>query len=374
MEPSIPEQHVQPAPIVFDASLLDMDSIPKLQPTRYANNAGGFVTGFDIYSKEEIEKKNARAQRFGAEAVGETKPTEPVKAAKTGKWNKSKGKTLELELQEERVDPTLESEYRPQAIHMYGTDELSTKDIMRYFGEYQPSFIEWINDSSCNVVWDDEFTAKRALRGMGTPLPPGSLMSEHPDVENIAVDNEEKVGCWWMKARAHELAPNLLIRLATKADVKKPGAAKRSLYYLTHGNPHATDMALFFDQGKKKKKKRKGKGRRGSRDQDMDDFEDDLPGPPVSAGLKARLGTTEYTGPEMEPKPDPGPVEPSEISVFARLEKRVPSQLVQRMNPDFDPESAPRGIFGRNVETPIKQEPGLSSGPQSVTTPVTVKR
>ena len=32
-------------------------------------------------------------------------------------------------------------------------------------------YVEWLEDSSCNVLFD-QFTAKRAIFGMGKPLPP----------------------------------------------------------------------------------------------------------------------------------------------------------------------------------------------------------
>jgi hypothetical protein len=33
---------------------------------------------------------------------------------------------------------------------------------MAYFAEYGPVFVEWINDTSCNVVFADEHTARRS--------------------------------------------------------------------------------------------------------------------------------------------------------------------------------------------------------------------
>ena len=35
-----------------------------------------------------------------------------------------------------------------------------------------PKIVEWINDSSANVLFADGPTAKRAVAGMGKPLPP----------------------------------------------------------------------------------------------------------------------------------------------------------------------------------------------------------
>ena len=51
---------------------------------------------------------------------------------------------------------------------------MSTKECLQYFGEYGPKNVEWIDDSSCNVVFRDDTSAKRAIFGMGKPIPTGS--------------------------------------------------------------------------------------------------------------------------------------------------------------------------------------------------------
>lgn len=81
---------------------------------------------------------------------------------------------MEVDLLEERrpLPPPGAVARRPEAIHVYGVDVLSTSDILRYFSEWGPTFVEWLDDSSANVIFADEFTAKRALVGRGKPLPP----------------------------------------------------------------------------------------------------------------------------------------------------------------------------------------------------------
>ena len=73
---------------------------------------------------------------------------------------------------EERKEPGPDIPRRPEAIHLYGVDCMSNSDCLSYFGDYGPTFVEWIDDSSCNILFEDEFTAKRALIGRGKPLPP----------------------------------------------------------------------------------------------------------------------------------------------------------------------------------------------------------
>lgn len=57
-------------------------------------------------------------------------------------------------------------------VHVYGVDLMSTKDLLSYFGDYAPTYVEWINDSSCNVCFADEFSSVRAIVGLGEVLAP----------------------------------------------------------------------------------------------------------------------------------------------------------------------------------------------------------
>ena len=86
---------------------------------------------------------------------------------------------------EERKEPGADIPRRPEAIHLYGVDCMSNSDCLSYFGDYGPTFVEWIDDSSCNILFEDECTAKRALIGRGKPLPP----------ENSAPDTAGVIGC-----------------------------------------------------------------------------------------------------------------------------------------------------------------------------------
>ena len=92
----------------------------------------------------------------------------------------------------------LDAKIRPDAILIFGVNEMSTKDVFDYFQDYAPGSIEWIDDISCMpcyvafsistrfnsrsfcfiftclgiVVWEDENSAKRAFVNMGTVFTP----------------------------------------------------------------------------------------------------------------------------------------------------------------------------------------------------------
>lgn len=52
---------------------------------------------------------------------------------------------------------------RADTLHLYGTDSCSTDDVFAYFAAHDPAFVEWIDDSSCNVVFASAAAAARAL-------------------------------------------------------------------------------------------------------------------------------------------------------------------------------------------------------------------
>ncbi len=72
--------------------------------------------------------------------------------------------------------PTLDIERRYDTIFVQGVNiknglvPFNTADILNFFKEYGPSFVEWLNGEQFNVVFEDQFTAKRALEGLGEPL------------------------------------------------------------------------------------------------------------------------------------------------------------------------------------------------------------
>ncbi len=56
--------------------------------------------------------------------------------------------------------------FRREALHLFGVDELSTQEVFDYFKDFKAFAVEWINDSSCNVVWRNPVHAANALLGM----------------------------------------------------------------------------------------------------------------------------------------------------------------------------------------------------------------
>ncbi|XP_015670317.1 nuclear cap-binding protein subunit 3 [Protobothrops mucrosquamatus] len=224
---------------------------------RYENKAGSFVTGIDVTSKEAIEKKEQRAKRFHFR--GEINLAQ-------------RNVTLDRDMMKKAI-PKL----RLDTIYIYGVDEMSTQDIFAYFKEYPPAHIEWLDDTSCNVVWLDEVTATRALINMSSmpgeakiksqenckkieestkkekeesnsdeETEEGEVEDDHPsDTELDTLSQVEEDSLLRNDLRpASKLAKGnkLFMRFATRDDKKELGAARRSQYYMKYGNPNYGGM------------------------------------------------------------------------------------------------------------------------------------
>nr|XP_044600611.1 nuclear cap-binding protein subunit 3 isoform X4 [Equus asinus] len=226
---------------------------------RYENKAGSFITGIDVTSKEAIEKKEQRAKRFHFRSE--------VNLAQ-------RNVALDRDMMKKAIPKV-----RLETIYICGVDEMSTQDIFSYFKEYPPAHIEWLDDTSCNVVWLDEMTATRALINMSS-LPAldkirsrdanedkssekskkdkqedssdddeaeeGEVEDENSsDVELDTLSQVEEESLLRNDLRpANKLAKGnrLFMRFATKDDKKELGAARRSQYYMKYGNPNYGGM------------------------------------------------------------------------------------------------------------------------------------
>lgn len=68
------------------------------------------------------------------------------------------------------VDPRRPGGTRLNAVHVRGVTDMSTDDVLEYFKSYEPASIDWINDYACNVVWQRNQDAARALHELSRPL------------------------------------------------------------------------------------------------------------------------------------------------------------------------------------------------------------
>jgi len=109
----------------------------------------------------------------------------------------------------------------PTKIHIRGLDNLTTDNIRQFAGEYYSlddfQRVEWIDDTSANLIYESEQAAQEAL----------IALSDLPDGHNVAP----------LQMRSAKPLPSnsetqLYIRQATLADKKAPRAHERSRFYL----------------------------------------------------------------------------------------------------------------------------------------------
>lgn len=152
--------------------------------------------------------------------------------------------------------------HRLEAIHLRGTEDMSTQDVFEYFQGHSPASIEWINDYSCNVVWLESWQAAKAMLEKSHEViklisPNNSVNSETADhdmaTEETAIPPIPTPPGIWRKGQECLKAKALLLRFATRNDRKVKGAEKMSQYYRVHGNPNYGGLKGLISTSRKRR-------------------------------------------------------------------------------------------------------------------------
>lgn len=300
---------VEIIPVTDDAKNVDSEQIdvktfnsnnvqqPEIQlDSRYENRGGTFMTGVDIFSKEEKLKMEERAKRFGL--------TDKIK---NNLLNQEQDLYSSMGIVEDSENT---KNIRLNVIHMRGTEEMSTKDVFKYFEDYAPASIEWINDVSCNVVWLDNLSAARAILGLSKRIiglekqQTTKSLDGNPDEENNVTnddsviemdeDNEttnttkvtgedyisiKDINCplppgLWRKGIDYPKSKAIFLRFATRADKKQPNAEKMSEYYKKYGNPNFGGIKGILTESRKRMYKQIRQNKRKFKEEPQDDATD----------------------------------------------------------------------------------------------------
>ncbi|XP_069703890.1 nuclear cap-binding protein subunit 3-like isoform X2 [Periplaneta americana] len=273
---------------------------------RYENKGGAFVTGVDIFAKEEQNKLSERAKRFGLDPSD----MKPITEQQIIDLYKSLGM---------KDEDGIDKHFRLNALHVRGTEDMSTQDIFNYFKDYGPASIEWINDYSCNVLWLDNLSAARAMIGLSKHIdgledfhskadpfhkvekekgsdkenerdevvvveeieePDGNhivMVMERPeclddrDTNEFTEETPMNLDCdvvrasditipippgKWRKGATHPKAKCILLRFSTRTDKKQPQAEKMSEYYKKYGNPNYGGIKGLITSSRKRRYQR----------------------------------------------------------------------------------------------------------------------
>lgn len=184
----------------------------------------GFATGFDPSAPDQIALREKRAARFGVVHLSDKENQHQHGEA-------SSVPVVKTDLLERRRDVAVGESIRENVLHVFGVDDLSTAQVMTHFKEYGPTWCEWLNDSSCNVVFEDAFTLARVLRGMATTTeqlpdePPEKMDDGQGAGVGVAVAGEGQLTeeLKWKPAknvRKRDRLVPLWIRMATERDVR----------------------------------------------------------------------------------------------------------------------------------------------------------
>jgi len=57
---------------------------------------------------------------------------------------------------------------RPDVIHCYGVDFLSTKEVLEMFSKFDPKSVEWLDDSACNLVFENDVCLPKVFEALGS--------------------------------------------------------------------------------------------------------------------------------------------------------------------------------------------------------------
>ncbi|RYP20080.1 hypothetical protein DL765_003006 [Monosporascus sp. GIB2] len=159
----------------------------------------------------------------------------------------------------------------PTKVHIRGLDVLKPDDVKAYIAEHFPESpfekIEWIDDSSANLVFPSEPVAARALEALAVE-----------PIEDVALLPARQL----LPAKRYSQMPDiaLQVRLAVLSDKKQAGAAQRSRFYLLNPEYDPEERRRRNETRRYRDRAGSGYGRRRGRD-----FRDEEPTEPFDVNL-----------------------------------------------------------------------------------------
>lgn len=154
-------------------------------PEAVASAATGDVK---VEPKEDVEepptKKRPRQKKGDDDAKNEvTKKKNEEDAEGDEPGNEEDAMAPEAEPTHQRNEvPAGTTKFREDAVHVYGLDFLKTGHMEEIFGQFNHKYIEWINDSSANVVFRDAPSARKALESLSYAKAGDAPWCRTPDI------------------------------------------------------------------------------------------------------------------------------------------------------------------------------------------------
>lgn len=182
--------------------------------------------GFDMFAPDQIEKRAARKEKFGEvegiEDMSENLMSEDERQKRLERAKKYGVSTTEVaaevvmdvDVYENRRDAAATEELRPDTIYVYGTDKMATASVLGLFKGCAPKGVEWLNDSSANVVFNESSAVLHAIQSLCTPL---------------GAPTEDMLT--WHKYVADRKVKGIIVRHATTSDIKNKKGRSRNLWH-----------------------------------------------------------------------------------------------------------------------------------------------
>ncbi|KAI1792975.1 hypothetical protein LXA43DRAFT_301764 [Ganoderma leucocontextum] len=191
-----------------------------------------------------------------------------------------------------------ESPYRENAILLHGTpiSHLPTSNIFAYATHFDahPLGLEWVDDTTCILVFDSKTDARSAFRVLQKSL------AEEPALDDNSVTAKPiPVPIWPAEDRINAaldksegLKGILRMRWALTDDLKKKGAKKQSEFYRKYGH----NAGKTFEEGPPPPKRRRPQDSvadavtRAQLDEELDNFlaeDDDAPPPSPPSKMRS---------------------------------------------------------------------------------------
>ena len=157
----------------------------------------------------------------------------------------------------------------PEKIHIRGVDDLTTEDVIAFVAEHfqleTPARIEWIDDTSANIVFSTSTITSDALHHL-------SLDPLSPDDSSISQLRAARIFSKHPELR-------LEVRMAFPTDHKKPRAHEASRFYMMHPEHDPREKRRHEPSSRSHEyKRRRYDGNEHRRRKELDDTQNFTPG------------------------------------------------------------------------------------------------
>jgi len=312
--------------------------------------------GIDKHSPEQLKKQQARAKRFGLDIN---------KNMEEGEIDDSEinqvGETLIMEMKKRIEDHNtklnldqLDQMIVDKTLCVIGCNDLHTEDILKFFNNFKPDKVAWVDDSRVKLSWHQQSASIRCLMSSTQSAKCLKILNakakkryktrgEKPpsddEEDDSGMETDEDITCPLDGALNCErkcietlLSRNgkshkLQLRFATKSDEKERGAQSKSKYYVKFGNPNYGGMKGLLSKSFKRRYNNKK-------------TREDLHKAAEKLGMKMKPQTTQYDpkSEKLDTNRHKADVELINSSV-QDIPEAIPVDQMNRMAPPMAPPS-----------------------------------